>query len=142
MIFKKKISARRKQVRENISAEKVGRLGDLIDSGIPVSLLILLGFGALTVGLFSIDAKNGILGWKSSGYIVSWRNSITYLYRDGILCLLLPQARDETTPSRYGSLFDVFDLFDGGSSGHAFSRVVLSCERYGGNVGDNPDDIL
>ena len=52
---KKKISARRQRLRENISAERFSRLTDALNSTLPLALLVLLLFIAGTITLLSID---------------------------------------------------------------------------------------
>lgn len=44
MAYKKKISARRKQVRDNIASKRFDRLSEFLNSGIPISIVILLIF--------------------------------------------------------------------------------------------------
>ena len=65
-ILKKKISPRRKQFRENIAAERFAKTSEFINSGIPLSVLILIGFVAVCSLLLSVvtgQDKFGFRGW-------------------------------------------------------------------------------
>jgi len=67
MIFqKKKISARRKQVRENISAQRYSRLSAFANSSLPVAIFLLVGFATACTILLSIDASYYNIAWKQS----------------------------------------------------------------------------
>lgn len=61
MAKKKKISARRKQVRENISAQKYARIRDFLNSGIPVSILLMLLLVACATFILSVNPGKGLL---------------------------------------------------------------------------------
>lgn len=62
-ILKKKISSRRKQFRENIAAERFSRMSEFINSGIPLSILILIGFVAACSLLLSVVSGEEELGF-------------------------------------------------------------------------------
>ena len=64
---KKKISPRRKQVRESISSERAWQLSRVIDSGVVGSIMILAVFSAITVALLAVDTRGSLLAIKSSG---------------------------------------------------------------------------
>lgn len=55
---KKKISARRKHVRDGKSAEKFARLSDFANSSIPLAILILIVFASLTTLVLSVNTYN------------------------------------------------------------------------------------
>ena len=57
MAKKKKISARRKQVRENIASKRYSELSDFLNSGIPISILLLLGFAACCIAILSFGSR-------------------------------------------------------------------------------------
>ena len=62
---KKKISARRQHVRENMSAERFIWLTQWANSKTPVALLILLAFVAAVIILLAIDTSEALkLAWK------------------------------------------------------------------------------
>ena len=81
MIFqKKKISARRKQVRENISARRYSRLSEFANSGMPVAILLLAGFAAACTALLSID---------TSYYSIAWKQNWTEIVSTAVFVLLV-----------------------------------------------------
>lgn len=55
---KKKISARRKHVRESKSAEKIARISAFANSSIPLAILILVIFSSLATLILSINTYN------------------------------------------------------------------------------------
>ncbi len=60
MFFKKKkISARRQHVRDNISAEKFTRLSGFINSPFPTALFILTLFIILVIAILALDTSDG-----------------------------------------------------------------------------------
>ncbi|MCD4830259.1 MAG: HDIG domain-containing protein [Anaerohalosphaeraceae bacterium] len=63
-ILRKKISQRRKQVRENIATERFGRFSDIINSGVPVSILILVVFALLSSILLSLSTDPDSITWR------------------------------------------------------------------------------
>lgn len=58
VLKKKKISARRKHVRESKSAEKFARLSRFANSSIPLAILILVVFAALATFILSVNTSN------------------------------------------------------------------------------------
>jgi len=62
---RKKISARRKQVRESISAERVSKISRFVNSGTLGSIMILVVFAAACVALLALDARAGLVLVKS-----------------------------------------------------------------------------
>ena len=70
-LLSKKISPRRKQMREDIAAERFAKLSEFINSGIPVSLLILLCFIAASSILLSIAAGEDSIGFRPLYQIIS-----------------------------------------------------------------------
>lgn len=69
---KKKISARRKQVRENISAKRYSRLTGFINSGIPVSIALLVLFAVLTIGILSFPVAGPEGLSEAGGFFRPW----------------------------------------------------------------------
>ena len=70
-ILKKKISSRRKQFRENIAAEKFTKASEFINSGIPLSVLILIGFVAVCSLLLSVVTGQDEFGFRDWRQIIS-----------------------------------------------------------------------
>jgi len=70
-LVKKKISLRRKQVRETISAERFERISHLVTGGTIVSGLILLIFIAMSITVLATEAGYEVVQWKSSAEIFS-----------------------------------------------------------------------
>ena len=66
---KKKISARRQHVRDNILAERFLHLKEFINSTMPVAVLVLVLFIAASVALLSIDTEGGL-------FPLRWRNFV------------------------------------------------------------------
>jgi len=62
-IIKKKISQRRKQVRENIAAERLAKFRDIINSGVPTSILILVSFAAICSTMLSLVTGPEKIAW-------------------------------------------------------------------------------
>ena len=56
---KKKISARRQHVRDNISAEKFDRISRIINSNIPLAVFVITIFTALAIGILSVATSEG-----------------------------------------------------------------------------------
>ncbi|MDD5135124.1 MAG: HDIG domain-containing protein, partial [Phycisphaerae bacterium] len=71
LFFKKKINPRRKQLRENIAAEKFANLSEFVNSGIPLSLLILFFFITASSFILSILAGQDVFGFKPMRQIIS-----------------------------------------------------------------------
>ncbi len=73
MLSKKKISARRKQVRENIAALRYGKVADFLNSGIPISILMLLIFAAASTLIIAFGSEsNGIFRpWQDTSSIAA-----------------------------------------------------------------------
>jgi hypothetical protein len=70
-LLSKKISSRRRQVRDGIAAERFAKLSEFINSGIPVSLLILLCFIALSAFLISIRAERDSFSFRPVSQIIA-----------------------------------------------------------------------
>jgi len=66
VLKKKKISARRQHVRDNMSAERFASLSRLASSTLPIAVLILVFFIVATTALLGIDTSDGLFGkiWK------------------------------------------------------------------------------
>ncbi len=56
-LIKKKISARRQHVRENISAERFARISEIANSTLPLAVLTLMVFIVLAIVLLGIDTS-------------------------------------------------------------------------------------
>ena len=56
---KKKISARRQHVRDNISAERSTKISQIVNSTLPAAVLILVTFIILTITMLGIDTAEG-----------------------------------------------------------------------------------
>jgi hypothetical protein len=70
-IFKRNINPRRKQLRENLAAERFAKLSEFINSGTPWSILILIGFIVICSFLLSIVVDQNRLGFYLWYQIVS-----------------------------------------------------------------------
>ncbi|MBN1787116.1 MAG: HDIG domain-containing protein [Sedimentisphaerales bacterium] len=70
-ILKKKISPRRKQVRENIAAERFARASTFINSGMLLSLLMLIGFVGACSFLLSTVTEPGRINFRPWPQIIS-----------------------------------------------------------------------
>jgi hypothetical protein len=67
MIFKKKkVSARRQRVRDSISAERISRISQILNSTLPIAIFILLAFVAIVTVLLAVDIEDGLFGriWR------------------------------------------------------------------------------
>ena len=69
--IKKKISARRKQVRESISAERYERISHILTGSTILSSLILLLFIGVSTVILSVNASDKLIRWKSHAEIFS-----------------------------------------------------------------------
>src|SRR4030042_1939907 len=70
-ILKKKINPRRKQVRENIAAERFVKTSAFINSGLLMSFLILIGFIAICSFLLSTVTDPNSTGFRPWHQIIS-----------------------------------------------------------------------
>ena len=66
VLKKKKISARRQRVRDNMSAERFAHLSQLANSTLPVAVLVLVLFVIATTAILGIDTSKGVgfFKWK------------------------------------------------------------------------------
>ena len=71
MAILKKISPRRKQFRETIAAERFARISELINSGVPAAVLMLIGFIAVCSFLLSIVTGQDKFGFRPWQQIIS-----------------------------------------------------------------------
>lgn len=71
-ILKKKISQRRKQVRESMTAHRSTKLSEMANSGVLTSILILLGFIVICTAMLSVLTGTDRLGWHSASEIISY----------------------------------------------------------------------
>ena len=69
--LRKKVNPRRKQVRDNIAAERFTRIGSIINNGVPVAILIMIGFVAICSAMLSVQITEDTIGWKSVNEIIS-----------------------------------------------------------------------
>ena len=70
-IFKRNINPRRKQLRENLAAERFVKLSEFINSSAPWSILVLIGFIAICSFLLSIAAGQDKFGFHLWHQVVS-----------------------------------------------------------------------
>ena len=59
VLWKKKISARRQHVRDNISAERFANISRFANSPLPAALLVLVVFVVAVIALLGIDTSEG-----------------------------------------------------------------------------------
>ena len=67
MLFKKKkVSARRQRVRDSISADRVSRISQILNSTLPIAIFIILAFVAIVTTLLALDTSDGLFDkiWK------------------------------------------------------------------------------
>ena len=69
--MKKKLNPRRKQVRDNIAAERFSKISSIINSGKPIAILILLAFVGICSTLLSIHITESTISWKPVDEIIS-----------------------------------------------------------------------
>ena len=110
MIFKKKkVSARRQRVRDNITAERVSRLSQFLNSTMPLAISIVVGFivaVTLTLSLEVTDTYN--LVWKSADQIFSLAMLITLVCFAASLYVYHYQRRVTRRPVRIIALAGLF----------------------------------
>ncbi|MGA2916712.1 MAG: HDIG domain-containing metalloprotein [Sedimentisphaerales bacterium] len=70
-IFKRNINPRRRQLRESLAAERLAKLSELINSGAPWAILILIGFIAICSFILSIAADQDKFGFHLWHQIIS-----------------------------------------------------------------------
>ncbi len=70
-ILKKRISSRRRQLRGNIAAERFARISELVNSGIPAAILILIGFVTVCSLLLSVISGQDGFGFRAWHQIIS-----------------------------------------------------------------------
>ena len=63
-IKKKKISARRQHVRDNISADRFVYLRQFLNSTLPIAITVLVFFIAMVVTLLSVDTAGGLFPFR------------------------------------------------------------------------------
>lgn len=71
VLGKRKISARRKQLRENISAERAGRVSRAISGGVIGSIMVLVAFVTAVVLLFVVEVPGPAIAVRTYTEIVS-----------------------------------------------------------------------
>ncbi len=71
-VFRKKISPRRKQVRENITAERAAKIGQIINSGLILAVFELLLFSACITFLLSINGSEDAIGFKDTPMVAAF----------------------------------------------------------------------
>ena len=63
-IKKKKVSARRQHVRDNITADRFVYLRQFLNSALPVAITVLVLFTATVVTLLSVDTTGGLFPFR------------------------------------------------------------------------------
>ena len=87
--WRKKVSPRRKQVRENIAADRLSKVGDVVNSGVVWSVLILIGFICVTAMMLALFATEDMIYWRPWPQIIALAALVTlisigaaaYIYR-------------------------------------------------------------
>ncbi len=108
---KKKISARRQHVRENISPEKFSRLSSFANSSLPGAISILIAFIAAVTVLLSLNTLPGQQGeglWKPWHDIAALAGIVTLICMGGALYVYHYQGRIIQRPTRTVALAGLF----------------------------------
>ena len=111
VLKKKKISARRQHVRENISPEKFSRLNLFANSSLPGAILILIAFiGAVTVllGLNTLPGQQGQGLWKPWRDVVALSGIVTLVCIGVAMYVYHYQSRIIQRPTRTIALAGLF----------------------------------
>ena len=75
MVFKKKkISARRQQVRKDISTERMVKLSQIANSSLPVTTAVWLVFIISVIIILSVDSSSGQLWKPDSDIFLPFKN--------------------------------------------------------------------
>ncbi len=110
VLKKKKISARRQHVRDNISAERFARLNLLANSPLPIAWLVLMIFIVLTSALLGIDTSRGLglFRWKSYSEIFALATIVILVCVGATLYIHHYQNRIMVRPARGIALAGLF----------------------------------
>ena len=107
---KKKISARRKHVRETLSAERLERMSELANGSLPLAYLILTLFVAAAVAILSVDVSDGLFGnlWKPYQHIIALAAVVLIIAVGSAIYIHHYQFRIIAKPTRMIALFGLF----------------------------------
>jgi putative nucleotidyltransferase with HDIG domain len=110
VLKKKKISARRQHVRNNLSAERFARLSQLANSTLPIAVLILVLFVSATTALLGIDTSLGVglFRWKPYIEIFALATIVILVCIGAALYLHHYQHRIMVRPARSLALAGLF----------------------------------
>ena len=110
MVLKKKISARRQQFRDNISAERFTKVKVFLNSSMPMALLILVTFIVATSAVLSIDTSEGLFPniWKSWSEILALTGIVVLVCLGAALYIHHYHYRIVQKPSRAIALSGLF----------------------------------
>lgn len=99
---KKKVSARRQRVRDNLSAERFTRIRDFLNSSLPMALLTLVLFIAASTAILSIDTSDlSFMNiWKSWSEILALTGIVVLTCLGAALYIHHYQIRIVQKPSR------------------------------------------
>ena len=115
-ITKKKISTRRQRVRETLASDRFGRLIALINSPLPMGLLILACFVAATVALLGLDTAHEAFYIRGFWVFQPWPQIVSLGVIVGIIAagaafyIHTYQPRVIANPSRAVALASLFWL--------------------------------
>ncbi|HIJ67672.1 MAG TPA: HDIG domain-containing protein, partial [Planctomycetes bacterium] len=110
VLKKKKISARRQHVRDNISAERFERLSRLANSTLPAAVLIWVFFVAATTSILAIDTSKGVgfFAWKPYKEIIALATLVVLVCAGAALYIHHYQQRVMVKPARSIALAGLF----------------------------------
>lgn len=110
MIFrKKKVSARRQRVRDSITAERVSRVSQFLNSTMPIAILIVAGFIVAVTLTLSVEVSETYdFVWKSGDKIFSLAMLITLVCFAASLYVYHYQTRVTRRPVRIVAIAGLF----------------------------------
>jgi putative nucleotidyltransferase with HDIG domain len=112
MALKKKVSARRQHVRDNLSAERFSKIRDFLNSTMPIALLIFLLFAVTAIAILSLDTSNGLFPniWKPWSEILALSGIVVLICLGSALYIHHYQNRIVQKPARAVALAGLFLL--------------------------------
>ncbi|MCK5000168.1 MAG: HDIG domain-containing protein [Anaerohalosphaera sp.] len=111
VLKKKKISARRKHVRDTMSAERLERMSELANGALPIAYLVLTLFVVGAVTILSVDVSDGTLFgniWKPYSHIIALSVVVLLITAGGAIYIHHYQYRIIARPTRMIALFGLF----------------------------------
>ena len=113
VLKKKKISARRKHVRETMSAERLDRISNIANSPLPMAVMLLVLFVAAATAILSIDTTGGLDGlfndlWKEYPSIIAIGWAVLLISVGGAFYIHHYQYHIITKPMRIIALCGLF----------------------------------